>query len=164
MRDAPSASTKKKTVLILCTGNSCRSHIAEGVLRKSAGDFLTVESAGSHPAGFVHPLAIQVMAEIGIDISQHRSRHLNEFLDNNVSTVITVCDNAKEACPVFPAGVERLHWSFDDPAKARGSETERLEVFRDVRDKIRKRFEAYAQEERAKSKASLTRQISQRTS
>jgi len=84
----------KQTVLILCTGNSCRSHLAEGILRAKAGAWLGVQSAGSKPAGYVHPLAIQVMAEIGIDISGHRSKHLDEFLDKNIETVITVCGNA----------------------------------------------------------------------
>jgi arsenate reductase (thioredoxin) len=134
----------KPLVLILCTGNSCRSHLAEGILRAAAGDILDVQSAGSKPAGYVHPLAIKVMAEIGIDISGHRSKPLDEFLNQPVHTVITVCGNADAACPVFPGQVERHHWPFDDPAHALGSEPERLEVFRRVRDEIRKKFEAYA--------------------
>ena len=134
----------KPTVLILCTGNSCRSHLAEGILRAAAGDLLNVQSAGSNPAGHVHPLAIRVMAEIGIDISQHRSKHLNEFLKQPVDTVITVCGHADQACPLFPGQVNRHHWGFDDPAKAEGSETEKLQVFRRVRDEIRCMFEAYA--------------------
>ncbi len=134
----------KPTVLILCTGNSCRSHLAEGFLRKAAGDILDVQSAGSKPAGHVHPLAIKVMQEAGIDISRHRSKHLNEFLDRQIETVITVCDNADEACPIFPGQVNRHHWPFYDPAKAKGSEEEVLNVFRQVRDEIKKVFEAYA--------------------
>ena len=110
-------------VLILCTGNSCRSHLAEGILRAVAGDLLDVQSAGSKPAGHVHPLAVQVMQEIGIDISHHRSKHLNEFLNQTVETVITVCGNADQACPVFPGQVNRHHFPFYDPAKAVGSET-----------------------------------------
>jgi len=134
----------KPTVLILCTGNSCRSHLAEGILRAAAGDILNVQSAGSKPAGYVHPLAIKAMAEIGIDISTHRSKHMNEFLDQPVHTVITVCGNADQACPVFPGQAERHHWPFDDPAHATGSEAEQLAVFRRVRDEIRAKFDAYA--------------------
>jgi len=133
----------KPTVLILCTGNSCRSHIAEGFLRAAAGGILDVQSAGSKPAGYVHPLAIKVMAEVGIDISQHRSKALTEFLNQPVETVITVCGNADQACPIFPGQVNRHHWGFYDPAKAQGSEEEQLKVFRQVRDEMRKVFEAY---------------------
>lgn len=136
-------SNSKPTVLILCTGNSCRSHIAEGFLKAAAGDVLDVQSAGSKPAGYVHPLAIQVMKEVGIDISQHQSKHLNQFLNRNVETVITVCGNADQACPMFPGQVNRYHWGFIDPAHAKGSEEEILKVFRDVRDEIRRVFEAY---------------------
>jgi len=136
----------KPLVLILCTGNSCRSHLAEGILRAAAGDLLNVQSAGSKPAGFVHPLAIKAMAEIGIDISHHRSKHLNEFLNQPVQTVFTVCGNADQVCPVFPGQVERHHWPFDDPAHAPGNEAEQMLVFRRVRDEIRKRFEAFAAE------------------
>ncbi|HSH96225.1 MAG TPA: arsenate reductase ArsC [Roseimicrobium sp.] len=134
----------KPTVLILCTGNSCRSHLAEGILRAAAGDILNVESAGSKPAGYVHPLAIKAMAEIGIDISAHHSKHMNEFLQRQVETVITVCGNADQACPLFPGQVNRHHWGFDDPAHATGTEEEQLAVFRRVRDEIRRIFEAYA--------------------
>ncbi len=134
----------KPTVLILCTGNSCRSHLAEGVLRAAAGDLLDVQSAGSKPAGYVHPLAIRVMNEIGIDISDHRSKHFNEFLGLPVETVITVCGKADQACPVFPGQVNRHHWGFDDPAKAEGREEEKLVIFRRVRDEIRNVFQAYA--------------------
>jgi arsenate reductase len=136
----------KPLVLILCTGNSCRSHLAEGILRVAAGDLLNVQSAGSKPAGFVHPLAIKAMTEIGIDISSHRSKHLNEFLTQPVHTVITVCGNADQACPAFPGQVERHHWPFDDPAHAPGDEAEQMKVFRRVRDEIRAKFEAYAAE------------------
>jgi arsenate reductase len=135
---------EKPTVLILCTGNSCRSHLAEGFLRAAAGDILDVRSAGSKPTGQVHPLAIQVMAEAGIDISQHRSKPLTEFLSANVETVITVCGKADQACPVFPGQANRHHWPFDDPAHAEGTDAEKLDVFRQVRDEIRRVFEAYA--------------------
>ena len=131
-------------VLVLCTGNSCRSHLAEGILRAAAGDTLRVASAGSKPAGYVHPLAIEVMREIGIDISSHRSKHLSEFLDQPVETVITVCGNADQVCPMFPGQVNRHHWGFDDPAHATGTPEEQLAVFRRVRDEIRRVFEAYA--------------------
>src|SRR3954470_21710044 len=134
----------KPTVLILCTGNSCRSHLAEGILRRAAGNVLDVQSAGSNPAGYVHPLAIAVMAEIGIDISQHRSKHMNEFLQQPIETVITVCGKADQACPIFPGQLNRHHWAFDDPAHATGSEAEKLAVFRRVRDEIKRTFEAYA--------------------
>jgi arsenate reductase len=133
----------KPVVLILCTGNSCRSHLAEGFLRAAAGDVLDVQSAGSKPAGYVHPLAIKVMQEVGIDISKHTSKHLNEFLNQKVETVITVCGNADQACPIFPGQVNHHHWGFYDPAKAEGTEEEILKVFRQVRDEIRRVFEAY---------------------
>ncbi len=135
---------KPPVILILCTGNSCRSHLAEGILQKALGPDFRVASAGSKPAGYVHPLAIQAMAEIGIDISNHRSKHLDEFLTDEVETVITVCGNADQACPMFPGQVNRHHWGFDDPAHATGSEDEQLAVFRRVRDEIRWVFEAYA--------------------
>jgi arsenate reductase len=134
----------KPTILILCTGNSCRSHLVEGILRAAAGDSLNAQSAGSKPAGYVHPLAIQVMKEIGIDISTHRSKHMDEFLKQPVETVITVCGNADQTCPMFPGQVNRHHWGFDDPAHATGTDEEKLAVFRRVRDEIKRVFEAYA--------------------
>jgi arsenate reductase len=143
----------KPTVLILCTGNSCRSHLAEGFLRAAAGDVLNVQSAGSNPAGYVHPLAIEVMAEVGIDISKHRSKHMSEFLNQSVETVITVCGNADQACPIFPGQVNRYHWGFDDPAHAPGTEEQKLVVFRRVRDEIRRVFEAYGAGRRDQMKA-----------
>ena len=136
--------TVKPTVLILCTGNSCRSHLAEGLLRAAAGDLFNVASAGSKPAGYVHPLAIVAMKEIGIDISAHTSKHMNEFLAGEVETVITVCGNADQACPIYPGQVNRHHWPFEDPAHATGTEAEILEVFRRVRNEIRNKFTAYA--------------------
>jgi len=134
----------KPAVLILCTGNSCRSHLAEAILRAAAGDLVEVRSAGSRPAGYVHPLAVRVLAEIGLDASGHRSKHLDEFRDRPIHTVITVCGRADQVCPVFPGQVQRYHWGFDDPAEARGSEEEVLAVFRRVRDEIRRVFGAYA--------------------
>jgi arsenate reductase len=132
------------TILILCTGNSCRSHLAEGILRAALTEGYRVASAGSKPAGYVHPLAIRVMAEIGIDIGAHHSKHMDEFLGGEVETVITVCGNADQACPMFPGQLNRHHWGFDDPAHATGTEAEQLAVFRRVRDEIRRVFEAYA--------------------
>lgn len=131
-------------ILILCTGNSCRSHLAEGILRAALGEGFRVESAGSKPAGYVHPLAIRAMQEIGIDLSAHHSKHLDEFLEDSVETVITVCGNADQVCPSFPGQMNRHHWPFDDPAHATGSEDEQLAVFRRVRDEIRAVFGAYA--------------------
>ena len=141
----------KPRVLILCTGNSCRSHMAEGILRATAGDLLEVCSAGSNPAGYVHPQAIVALAEIGIDISGHTSKHMNEFLDREVETVITVCGNADQACPVFPGQVNRHHWPFDDPAHVTGTAEEIAAQFRRVRDELRRVFEAYAAGRRAKN-------------
>ena len=132
------------TILILCTGNSCRSHLAEGLLRAALNDAYVVASAGSKPAGYVHPLAVKAMAEIGIDISGHTSKHMEEFLNQEVETVITVCGNADQACPMFPGQLNRYHWGFDDPAHATGTEEEQMAVFRRVRDEIRRVFEAYA--------------------
>ena len=134
----------KTSVLILCTGNSCRSHLAEGILRHAADDLFEVNSAGSNPAGYVHPKAIEVMKEIGIDISQHTSKHLNYFLTHKIDTIITVCGKADQACPIFPGQVRRYHWGFDDPAHAQGTEEEVRAVFRRVRDQIKLVFEAYA--------------------
>ncbi len=135
-------------VLILCTGNSCRSQMAEAILRAAAGDFLDVQSAGSNPAGYVHPLAIRVMAEVGLNISCNRSKSLQEFIAKPVETVITVCGNADQACPVFPGQVQRHHWPFDDPAKVEGTPEEQLRAFRRVRDELRGAFERFAAERR----------------
>ena len=128
--------------------------MTEGILRAAAGDILEVHSAGSRPAGYVHPKAIAALAEIGIDISGHTSKHMNEFLDRDIETVITVCGNADQACPVFPGQLQRHHWPFDDPAHASGSEEEIMEEFRRVRDEIATRFRAYAAERRSGNVAS----------
>lgn len=144
----------KPLILILCTGNSCRSHLAEGLLRHVAGDILEVASAGSKPAGYVHPLGIKAMAEIGIDIAAHTSKHMNDFLVRDVETVITVCGNADQACPMYPGQLNRHHWPFDDPAHATGSEEEIMNVFRRVRDEIKAVFTAYADGRRDQMKAS----------
>ena len=136
--------TQTPLILVLCTGNSCRSHMAEAILRAAAGGVFRVASAGSKPAGYVHPLSIRALAEIGIDIASHTSKHMNLFLEQPVETVITVCGNADQVCPVYPGQVNRYHWPFDDPAHAPGTEDEQMEVFRRVRDEIRRVFEAYA--------------------
>jgi arsenate reductase len=129
----------KKRVLILCTGNSARSQMAEGLLRHDGGGKFEVESAGVEPS-HVRPQAVEAMREVGIDISGHRSKSVEEFAGQEFDYVITVCDNAKEQCPVFPGKTKRIHWSFDDPAAAEGDEAERLAVFRRVRDEIRERL------------------------
>ena len=126
----------KKRVLILCTENSARSQMAEGLLRADRGDEFEVESAGTR-ATFVRPEAIAVMEEIGIDISGHRSKTVDEFKDQSFHYVLTVCDNASESCPVYPGHTNRRHHSFQDPAAVEGSEADRLAAFRRVRDEIR---------------------------
>ena len=135
----------KPRVLFLCTGNSARSQMAEGFLRHLAGDRYDVESAGIDPST-VNPLAITAMREVGIDISGHRSKSAGTFLGQHFPYVITVCDNANERCPVFPGVVTRLHWPLEDPAKATGSETARLAVFRRIRDEIGARVRAFIAE------------------
>jgi arsenate reductase len=125
----------KKKVLFLCTGNSARSQMAEGLLRNYAGDQFEPLSAGTNPVG-LNPLAVEAMGEIGIDISQQTSRNVSQFLGLSIPYVVTVCDRAKESCPIFPGAVQFLHWSFEDPAEARGSHAEQLAVFRRVRDEI----------------------------
>ena len=126
----------KKKVLILCTGNSARSQMAEGLLRHDAGDRFEVASAGIRP-GSVRPEAIAVMREIGIDISGHRSKHVEEFAGQPFDYVITVCDSARESCPVFFGAAKKLHRDFTDPAALTGTEEERLALFRRVRDELR---------------------------
>ena len=136
----------KKRVLILCTGNSARSQMAEGLLRHLAGAEFEVFSAGVAPTT-VRPEAIRVLAEIGIDISHHRSKSVDEFLGQKFDYVITVCDNANEHCPVFPGETKRIHWSFDDPAAVAGNQELRLAAFREVRDQIAERLRKFVQEE-----------------
>lgn len=126
----------KTRVLILCTGNSARSQMAEGLLRHDAGDRFAVESAGTKPS-IVRPEAIAVMKEVGIDITSHRSKHADELAGQDFDYVLTVCDNAKESCPVFFGKTVRLHHSFNDPATVQGSEEKRLAAFRQVRDELR---------------------------
>jgi arsenate reductase (thioredoxin) len=126
----------KKRMLILCTGNSSRSQMAEGLLRHDAGDRFLVESAGTKPS-MVRAEAIAVMKEVGIDITSHRSKHVDEFAGQDFDYVLTVCDNAKESCPVLFGKAARLHHSFNDPATVQGSEEKRLAAFRQVRNELR---------------------------
>ena len=136
-------SQAKPTVLILCTGNSCRSHMAEGILRSVAGDVLDVQSAGSDPAGYVHPLAVRALADVGIDICGNLSQQMNGLRARGGETVNPVCDNAAPACPSFPGQANRHHWPFPDPVKAKGSDGEIWKVFEQVRDDIRRTFTDY---------------------
>ena len=140
----------KTRVLILCTGNSCRSQMAEGFLRAQGGTEYEVYSAGIAPSQ-VNPMAIQVMREAGVDISGHRSKSVQEFLGQHFSYVITVCGNAAKECPIFPGPTIRLHWPFDDPAEVEGSAEERLAVFRRVRDEIAEQIRRWLNARAAKS-------------
>jgi arsenate reductase len=130
----------RKRVLVLCTGNSCRSQMAEGWINHELGGTWLARSAGIDPAVNVHPLAVRAMAEVGIDISDGVPETVGRYLDQPWDLVITVCDSAKETCPVFPGTVEQIHVSFPDPADAEGSDNERMAVFRSVRDAIRERL------------------------
>lgn len=131
-----------KRVLILCTGNSARSQMAEGLLRHYGGEDFTVESAGIEPS-FVRPEAIEAMRELGIDISSQRSKSIDEFSGRPFDYVITVCDNANQNCPVFPTATQRIHWSIDDPAALEGDDGARLQAFRAARDELRARLEEF---------------------
>ncbi|MBI4463091.1 MAG: arsenate reductase ArsC [Acidobacteria bacterium] len=132
-------------VLFVCTGNSCRSQMAEGLLRHLAGRFIEVASAGTNPKP-IHPDAIRCMQEIGIDISTQRSKSLEPFLGQSFDYVITVCDRAKQSCPVLPGAAETLHWSLPDPAEARGTDEERMTGFRQVREDLASRIRQLVQE------------------
>jgi arsenate reductase len=135
--------SEKKRVLILCTGNSARSQMAEGLLRHDAGNKFEVFSAGVEPTA-VRPLAIKAMGEVGIDISQQRSKSTDEFAGKKFDYVITVCDNANQHCPMFPGKAERIHWSIDDPAAVKGLEEDQLSAFRRVRDELRDNLRRFA--------------------
>ena len=134
----------KPKVLFVCTQNSCRSQMAEGLLRHDARDLFEVFSAGTKPSQ-VRPEAIAMMRELGIDISGHRSKSVEEFTGQHFDYVITVCDNAQESCPVFPALTTRIHWSIEDPAAVQGSEEQRFEAFRRIRDELRRRVRDFIQ-------------------
>ncbi|HID76952.1 MAG TPA: arsenate reductase ArsC [Planctomycetaceae bacterium] len=136
-----------KTVLILCTGNSCRSQMAEALWNRLGKGRWRAYSAGSRPVGFVHPLAIRAMAEIGLDMSGNRSKHLDEFRNRRFDLVVTVCDRARESCTVFFGAGQTLHWPFPDPAEATGDDAQRLTAFRSVRDQIQERITAYLRHE-----------------
>jgi len=142
-REAPDK-TKKK-VLFLCTGNSARSQIAEGLLRHFAGERFEVASAGTHPVG-LNPFAVEVMRELGADIASQRSKHVEEFVGKRFDYVVTVCDRAKETCPVFPGASVMLHWSFEDPAAAQGTDEERRTMFRRIRDQIAVRLKQFLED------------------
>ena len=129
-------------ILFMCVANSARSQLAEGLARKILGDRAEVASAGSHP-GKVNPFAIEALGEIGIDIKSHRSKSVDEFSGQSMDYVVTVCDHARDNCPVFPVVSERLHWSFEDPAAVQGSDPERLDAFRRIRDQIHERVKAF---------------------
>ena len=135
-----------KRVLILCTGNSCRSQMAEALWDSLGEGQWESESAGSHPSGYVHPLAITAMNELDIDIAGYESKSLDQFRDQQFDLVVTVCDNAKSSCPVFVGAKTTLHWPFDDPADATGTDDEKLQVFRRVRDEIKQRIQQYLSE------------------
>ena len=129
----------KIRILILCTGNSCRSQMAEGIVNHFLSEKYIADSAGSKPS-IVHPIAIKVMKEIGIDLSMNRSKHVDEFQHENIDLVITVCDNAKESCPIFLGDVRKEHWSFQDPADVTGTEDDIENEFRKIRDQIKECF------------------------
>lgn len=135
--------SEKKRVLILCTGNSARSQMAEGLLRHDAGDRFEVASAGVDPSQ-VRRLAIRAMNELGIDISDHRSKSIDEFEGQHFDYVITVCDNANQQCPVFPGNTKRIHWSIEDPAAVSGSDEDQMNVYRRVRDRLRDKLREFA--------------------
>lgn len=137
---------RKRRVLVLCTGNSCRSQMAEAWVNKLLGAQWEARSAGTAPAARVHPLAVRAMAEVGVDISGGKPEHVSVYMDQPWDLVVTVCDSAAETCPVFPGRVERMHVSFPDPAGAAGSEDDRLAAFRRVRDDIRDRLLAALRE------------------
>ncbi|MCC9630163.1 arsenate reductase ArsC [Blastopirellula sp. JC732] len=132
-----------KRVLVLCTGNSCRSQMAEALFESLSEGEWQSESAGSKPSGYVHPLAVRAMAELDVDISANESKHVELFADQPFDLVVTVCDNAKEACPVFPGAKLTLHWPFDDPADATGDDEEKMVMFRRVRDEIKTKIASY---------------------
>jgi arsenate reductase len=134
------SSGERKRVLVLCTGNSCRSQMAEGFVNHLLGSRWEARSAGTAPVARVHPLAVRAMAEVGVDISGGTPEHLDAYLDQPWDLVVTVCDSANEACPTFPRPVKRMHVSFSDPATAEGTEEEKMAVFRRVRDQIRQRL------------------------
>ena len=135
-----------RRILVLCTGNSARSQMGEGLFRHEGGGAYEVASAGTNPSQ-VRSEAVAVMKELGIDISGQRSKSLGEFDGQSFDYVVTVCDNARDTCPVFPAGTERIHWSLEDPAAVQGSEQERLAAFRRIRERLHERVKTFLREQ-----------------
>ena len=141
----------KKKVIFICTGNACRSQMAEGLLRHMAGEKFEVYSAGSHPSR-LHPASVAVMAEWNIDIIHHTSEPINDYLETGIDIVITVCDNAKQICPTFPGNVKRIHWGLDDPYHGWGAEPEDLLPYRETRDELKDRIKVFLTEQNKKVK------------
>ena len=141
----------KKKVIFICTGNSCRSQMAEGLLRHMAGNKFKVYSAGSHPSR-LHPASVAVMAEWNIDIAHHTSEPINDYLETGIDIVITVCDNAKQICPTFPGNVKRIHWGLDDPYHGLSAEPEDLLPYRGIRDELKDRIKVFLTEQNKKVK------------
>ena len=132
----------KKKVIFICTGNACRSQMAEGLLRHMAGDKFEVYSAGSHPSR-LHPASVAVMAEWGIDIARHTAEPIDDYLDAGIDIAITVCDNAQQSCPTFPGNVEQIHWGLDDPYHGWEADPQDLPPYRETRDELKKRIEGF---------------------
>jgi len=141
----------KKKVIFICTGNACRSQMAEGLLRHMAGDKFEVYSAGSHPSR-LHPASVAVMAEWGIDIARHTAEPIDDYLETGIDIVITVCDNAQQICPTFPGNVKRIHWGLDDPYHGWGAEPEDLLPYREIRDELKDRIKVFLTEQNKKVK------------
>ena len=141
----------KKKVIFICTGNACRSQMAEGLLRQMAGDKFEVYSAGSHPSR-LHPASVAVMAEWNIDITHHTSEPINDYLETGIDIVITVCDNAQQICPTFPGNVKRIHWGLDDPYHGWGAKPEDLLPYREIRDELKDRIKVFLTEQNKKVK------------
>ena len=141
----------KKKVIFICTGNACRSQMAEGLLRHMAGDKFEVYSAGSHPSR-LHPASVAVMAEWNIDITHHTSEPINDYLETGIDIVITVCDNAQQICPTFPGNVKRIHWGLDDPYHGWGAKPEDLLPYREIRDELKRRIKVFLTEQNKKVK------------
>jgi len=141
----------KKKVIFICTGNACRSQMAEGLLRHMAGDKFEVYSAGSHPSR-LHPASVAVMAEWGIDIARHTAEPIEVYLDTGIDIAITVCDNAQQICPTFPGNVKRIHWGLDDPYHGWGAEPEDLLPYREIRDELKDRIKVFLTEQNKKVK------------
>ena len=141
----------KKKVIFICTGNACRSQMAEGLLRHMAGNKFEVYSAGSHPS-HLHPASVAVMAEWGIDIARHTAEPIDDYLDAGIDIAITVCDNAQQSCPTFPGNMEQIHWGLDDPYHGWGAEPEDLLPYREIRDELKDRIKVFLTEQNKKVK------------